>query len=266
MINKKHSTKKLALIAIAIVLAVTLFNLPQTGPHLKGLLFRLFSPIQKVVIIIRVKIIGIGQAINNFNLLKSENEKLSAENQELLGEIIGLKMLAEENNTLKTALGLEINKGFKLLEADIIGRDFDNKTIIINSGINNGIKKGMPVIAGEKTLIGKIDAAFERYSVVSVLNSDSSVFDAEIADKEIKGILKGGSGDRLRMELIPHDKNISENDLVVTTNDGGIYPKGLIVGRVASVKNNALEPFLSVLVKPAADIDKLKYIFIITEY
>ena len=254
------------MLVFVIVFIVFLFNFPKTAPYLKGFFYQIFSPVQKIIASARVEITNTGRAISDFNNLKKDNERLVKENQVLLGDIMRLKELYSENDALRIALGLEINKKFELIEADIVGRDFNEKTIIIDAGTDNGMEKGMPVLTTEKLLVGKVDTVFKKYSVVNIITSENSTFDAKIADKDIKGMIKGGNGNLLLMELIPRNKDIKEGDMALTAKEGGIYPDGIIVGRVSSVKNNSLESFLAVIVEPALDINLVKHILVITDF
>ncbi|MFH0791689.1 MAG: rod shape-determining protein MreC [bacterium] len=266
MTVKKYPVRKILALVFVIVFVIFLFNFPKTAPYLKGFFYQIFSPVQKIIISARVEIINTGKAIAEFNNLKTNNERLRRDNQILLGEIMQLKELTTENDALRNALGLDMGKYFKLTEADIIGRDFNEETIIIDAGTDNGIERGMTVLTTEKILIGKVDTVFNRYSTINIITSKSSVFDAKIADKNIRGVIRGGNSKLVSMELIPRNKDIKEGDIALTTKEGGIYPDGIIVGRVKSVKNNSMEPFLAVTVKPAFNIDLVKHILIITDF
>lgn len=266
MTVKKYPVTKIIALFFVVVFIIFLFNFSKTAPYLKNFFYQIFSPVQKIIANARIGVINTGRAISDFNNLKIDNERLISENQSLLGDIMRLKELSSENDALRIALGLEISTDFKLVDADIVGRDFNKKTIIIDAGTDNGIEKGMPVLTTEKILVGKIDTVFKKYSVVSIITSENSTLDAKIADKDIRGMIKGGNGNLLSMELIPRSKDIKAGDMALTTKEGGIYPDGIIVGRVNSVKNNSLEPFLAVTVEPAFDINLVKHILIITDY
>ena len=57
-------------------------------------------------------------------------------------------------------------------------------------------------------------------------------------------------------------EDVVEGDLIVTSGMDGIYPKGVAIGRVASVRNGP-RLFKLITVEPAANLDRLEEVFIL---
>jgi rod shape-determining protein MreC len=66
----------------------------------------------------------------------------------------------------------------------------------------------------------------------------------------------------LALNYVSNLEDVVEGDLIVTSGMDGIYPKGIAIGRVASVRNGP-RLFKIVIVEPAANLDRLEEVFIL---
>ena len=205
-------------------------------------------------------------SIFNAGNLKKEKEELSCNNQELLAKVSALEDLKKENDELRNALGVGLEKDFNLLLAEITGKDISQDFITINKGSIDGVSKNMPVVTGHKVLIGKIGEVFKNYSKVMLLSDKKSSLDASIKEKDISGVIKGQGGFKLLFDLLPQDKDVLKDDIVVSSSFGGIFPAGFLVGKVVSVRKNDIESFQQAEISPSFDINVVSDIFVITNY
>ncbi|MCX6760379.1 MAG: rod shape-determining protein MreC [Candidatus Nealsonbacteria bacterium] len=205
-------------------------------------------------------------SIFNAGNLKKEKEELSCNNQELLAKISALEELRKENDELRNALGVGLEKDFNLLLAEITGKDISQDFISVNKGSIDGVSKNMPVVTGHKVLVGKISEVYKNYSKVMLLSDKKSSLDASIKEKDISGVVKGQGGFRLLFDLLPQDKELLKDDIVVSSSFGGIFPAGFLVGRVVSIRKNDIESFQQAEISPSFDINVVSDIFVITNY
>jgi len=203
-----------------------------------------------------------------FAVIKKKEEKigeLERENQKLIAEISALKELKNENKNLRDALGVGLQKDFKLSFAQIIGKDISQDFILINKGAEDGILEDMPVITSQKILLGKISRTYKNFSKVVLLSNKKMSFDVNIqSSADISGVGKGKGNSKIVIGLIPREKNILKGDLVVSGGLGGTFPKGLLVGRIKKVEKKDTEAFQNIEIEPAFNIGKLGGLFIIT--
>jgi len=253
---------KILITVIVVILLVFLLNVFQK--EVRSLFYSFSAPIQKVLW-------GAGegtsdslQSIVRVKTLKQELDELKLENQELLSQVVALKDLKEENETLRQALGLELQKDFKLSLVQIIGKDISQDFILIDKGSKDGISENMPVITQQKVLVGKIGQVYENFSKVMLISHKESSFDAKIDD--ISGVVKGQGDFRTLFDLIPREENLSQGDIIVTSALGGIFPKGLLVGRIKEIKRNDVDPFQQAEIEPFFDISQSEILFIILEF
>lgn len=198
--------------------------------------------------------------------LKKEIEDLKNKNQELIAQIANMAELKKENESLRQALNVGLEKDFQSKLSYIVSKDVFEDSLLINIGSKDGIKKDMPVITKEKTLAGRIGEVYENYSEVVLITNKKSSFDAQTPEKDIFGVVKGKGNSGLRMELIPKEKEVLVKDIVITTTLGNVFPKGLLVGEIEDVKKSDLEPYQSAGIKPAFEFNRADILFVITNF
>ena len=194
------------------------------------------------------------------------NEELKLKIQELIAENVALKELKRENEVLREALKAGLEKEFKLLSVEVIGKDISQDSLLVSLGSKDGILKDSPVINQQKALVGKIGAIYQNYSKVILISNKEITFDAKLSDAEIYGLLKGEGKGKLALDLIPREKEIKEGDLVVTAPLGGIFPKGLLVGEIVKVLKSDVKAWQEAEISPAFNFKELDTLFVITNF
>ncbi len=256
---------RIGIISVLIVFFFLALNLTPVGKEVRNFFYLISEPIQKFFWRVGDRVSDFFELITEIKNLKKENEELKLRIQELMSEIVALKELKKENETLRKALGIGLEKEFKLVLAQVIGKDIFKDSILVNKGSRDNISKGLPVITEQKILIGKIKEVYENFSKVILISHQESSFDAKILEAEIYGVVKGKGNFKIFLELVPKEKEIRERDLLVTTALGGIFPKGLLVGEIKEVKKSDIEPFQQAEIKPFFDLKELEKLFIIFE-
>lgn len=171
-----------------------------------------------------------------------------------------VKILEDENNALKKQLNFHDHSGLTLLTARVVGKTLDNNgnNIIIDQGADDGLILGYPVVADEGALVGKVVKVDKTTAVVRLLNDSQSKIAATLLNQERSlGVVEGGYGLSLRMVYIPRNEVILVNDTVVTSGLEGNVPRGLLIGKVTVVENEAYKPFQQAILTPAVDLSKL---------
>jgi rod shape-determining protein MreC len=250
-------------IIILAILILALLNLYQE--EVKSSFYSFSEPFQKFFWKMGQKTSNFFETIFEIRNLKKELDNLKLENQKLLSEIAFLKELKRENETLRQALEIGLEKEYKLAFAEIISKDINGDSILINKGREDGISENLAVITESKVLIGEISEVSHNFSRVLLISDKRSSLDAKIQDKEVQGVLKGQGGGSLTLGLLPQDKEIQEGDLIVTTSLGGL-PKGLLVGKVEKVIKSDIKPVQEAEVLPLFDLSQVERVFIILDF
>ena len=206
-------------------------------------------------------------------------EALAAENEVLEERIAQMEDVARqadavsrENQRLRDYLNLTAtNEDYKSVDAYIIGwssTDWEN-TLTINRGTNAGIQENMCAITANGEVVGLVTAVGTNWAEVTTVLDSTLEISGTISTSGYNGMVRGGyiSGNQtlLQMNYLPSSAIIRNQDQVVTSGST-VYPRGLIMGYVvdAGFEDTGVAKFA--LLDPAADINALEQIFIITEY
>ncbi len=253
-----------------VILLILFLNLYRQGLYqkkLKNFFYSVSYPIQESFWQAGLKVSDFFQTISKIGELEKENEKLESKNQELLAKISELENLKTENEFLRNALGLGLEKEFNLVMARVTSKDISQDVIQINKGSKDGISKDMPLINSQKVLIGKVSEVYDNFSKVMLISDKNSSFSAKISGKEeITGVVKGKGNFNIFLDFVPKDKEILPEGIIVTSVLGGISPEGLLIGKIKDVKKSDIEPFQQVEISPFLDINDLDRIFIIVNF
>ena len=263
---KLNYKTKIAIISLLLVVFFLLLNLTFFGKEVKNFFYLISSPIQKSFWRAGDRISSFFEFITEMKHLKEENEELKLQIQELLAENEVLKDFKKENETLREALEIGLEKEFQLVLGRVTGKDIAQDFILINKGAQDGISEGLPLITPQKALIGRISQVYENFSKVLLISHSQSSFDGKIAGSEILGMVKGKGNLRVAFDLIPKKEEIQEGDSVVTSALGGVFPVGLLVGKVNYIEKADPEPFYWAEISPFFDIGELEKVFIILNY
>jgi len=190
-------------------------------------------------------------------------KKLQAKNERLKSDNLTLK---EENKELKEKVNYFNNIKYKYISTNVISKNTDsvNQYLIINAGKKNGLKKNQPVVVLNGILAGVIEKVYENTAMVKLLNDNNIKIAATITNKDRSiGVIEGGYGLSVRMKSIPRNEVIMVGDRVITSGLEKEVPKGLLIGEVEVVENEAYKRFQQAVVKPATDLSRISEVSVI---
>ena len=210
--------------------------------------------------------------IFSFESLKAENEMLKEKVAQLEKDARSVDSLIKENERLRSAMGMiESNEEFKLVDSYIISRSSQqwSNTFTINKGASSGIQVGMCAVTANNEVVGVVSEAGPNYAVVKTVMDSSLEISATISASGYNGMVQGGyaSGQDglLRMDYLPSNSVIRNNDQVVTSGST-VYPRNLIIGYVVDADFDDIGVAKYALLKPAVNVGSLEQVFIVTQY
>ena len=215
--------------------------------------------VQSPVTTITSSVTGYFQSISNLRSAQTENDQLKQRVQELEVEVQKSGDLTRENERLKAILELKNESKYKILPAQIIGRDpslwFDSA--IINRGSLDGVKLNMPIV-NNGGLIGRVIAVSPITAQINLVTKDKSGLGGvigELGTSNALGVVSGnGKRELLEMGYIPGSIEVQVGEMVYTTGQDGIYPAGLKIGEVAEVKPGSATVTQQIFIKPSAKL------------
>ncbi|MEH7375667.1 MULTISPECIES: rod shape-determining protein MreC [Bacillaceae] len=199
-----------------------------------------------------------------------ENKELKSRIENLVNLEAQVQELKNDNEELRDILGEKKTlRDFKPLPATVIGRNPDrwHEMIIIDKGKLNGIEKNMAVVTATG-LIGKVKNVTQFSSTVQLLsamdpkNRISAVVQGK---KDVYGFVQGFDDKQklLLIKAIPSGSKIEKGQTVITSGLGGVFPKGLMIGKVVDVKPDQYGLNQTALVKPGANFYDIENVIVI---
>ena len=266
--NKNNKTIGIVVTVIILILLVFLSNMKlESFSYVENAFSTIVMPIQTGYTFLKNKISGNTNFFINMDELKAENEELKNKNSELEKSLRELEIIKAENQTMKEYLGLtQKYTEHKTFPAYIISKDISNYSniFVINAGKNDGIDVNMTVIA-DAGLVGYIISVTDTTAKVETIIDTSSAVTASIAGTEDSIICRGSlENGMLKATYIPTNAEISEGDRIETSGMGGIYPKGITIGKVKTVEDTLNKIDKYAWIEPAVDFSKLRTVLVIT--
>ena len=225
-------------------------------------------PIENGLTYLKNKINNNNSFFENVDKLKSENESLKQKNSELEQQMREFEIMKNENEQLKQELNLAEKYGeYTTVPGMVISRDISNysKTLVINIGSDNGIKEKMTVIADEG-LVGYIVSTTAKTAKVQTIVDSASATSCLASSTRDTMICKGTIENKsiLSASNIATDARIIQGDSVETSGLGGIYLKGIHVGKIKKVNEGTNKTDSYATIEAAVDFEKLETVLVIT--
>jgi rod shape-determining protein MreC len=79
----------------------------------------------------------------------------------------------------------------------------------------------------------------------------------------IRGMLKGKGGNRCALEFVPKNADVQVGDLVLASGLVGLYPKGLVFGKVTAANKKNPGVFQEIEVTPSVDLSTLEEVLVV---
>jgi rod shape-determining protein MreC len=286
----KLSKSKFFIIAILLIVFFVLLNLTNFSKNINNFLYLASAPIQRVLWEVGDNVSDFFKTTFDIRELQEANKNFKLKVQELSAEVARLKNLRQENEALRKALNLDIQKEFEIAFASIISKDISEDSILINLGVADGIKKDMLVISPQKILLGRVNQVYDNFSRVMLVSNKKNSFPINIQKttnniikegneiakeynnnliskkEDVEAIIQGKGNFQIKINYIPIEAEIKDGDRVVTSISGGLFPSGILIGYLKNIERLGIEMFQQAEIIPAANIKELHNVFIITNF
>lgn len=197
-----------------------------------------------------------------------ENKKLKEENQKLQGQLRMLEGYKTENDELRRLIGLaESRTDFKSTAANVIGKNLSDSVsiITIDKGTKDGIVKNAAVLVPDG-LVGVVFETGYNYSKVkTIFDSESSVSSICLRSGDM-GIVEPvgylASDEKCSMNYIDRSAKTVVGDIIETSGTGGIYPRGIKIGKITEIKEDSRNLTLSAVLETDVKIKNLDKVLV----
>ena len=200
--------------------------------------------------------IGLRNARRENARLQEEVDQLQLQNRELQSD-------AAEGQRLR--LMLNFRQGHSeapMLAAQVIGAsaDANSHILYVNRGEHDHVRRNMAVIT-PGGIVGKVVEVYPGSAQVLLINDKDSGVGALFSDSRTHGVVKGSGDPDPRMDYVVNDEKVHPGEVLLTSGEDRIFPKGLLIGSVSGATPG--NPFQIIRVKPAARLDQLEDVLIL---
>jgi rod shape-determining protein MreC len=212
------------------------------------------------------------QLMRRFTSYFESQDRLLRENQELKTKVLEQAALAQEARLLRAEheylLGLTAGKSRyadqgTIAEVLYTARNPFTRKIVVDKGMQHGIRAGMPVIDGTG-VVGQITNVGTFTSEVTLVTEKDQSVPVMLLRNGQRAIAVGSGKDgAIDVPFMPVAADVQNGDVFVTSGIDGTYPPGLVVAQVTSVEKNAAFVFAKIGAKPAAGVENHRFVLVL---
>jgi len=252
---------------IALGLSGVLVFSPAAALQAEAVGTRLFAPLELGLSRVTGSVGHLVGTVQQAGNLATQNQVYRDEIDRLQAAIVQMRELEVENRDLRELLGLRERAPLgSLLSVNVIARDpFGSvQAVTIDRGSDDSMRINQPVITW-KGLVGRVVEVHPSSSKVLLITDVNSAVSVRIQDPASRatGVIRGIGDGRLLLQYVPRTDLLRTEDVAITSGIGGIFPSGVLVGRVLQVRQRDVEVFQEALIEPAADMRNLERIYVL---
>jgi len=264
---KRHQIPLLITLFVLVAALIYSANLRKktTTTLFERVVLTLTEPIQQTVDRFGTSIRGLWSNYLWLVDARQQNVEILRANRDLRSRLLAVKEIDLENQRLKKLLDFVEADPRKVLPALVVAEDASSwaRTIVIDKGQFQGIQEGAPVVVAEG-VVGRIIKVAPNSSRVLLVTDAASSISGLVQRTRTRGVVRG-NGRQLNLEFALRNDLVEEEDLIITSGMGGVFPKGLIVGRVTEVQRNEFGLFQQITLAPVVDFSRLEEVLVLME-
>ncbi len=236
----------------------------RTPNFLDRAVIGLTAPLQRglIGIIDGVKAVVFGYI--DLREVRQENEQLRAENLQLRAAVQALGETRVENERLRGLLGYAEAASGPEIAARVVGVNPVAKllSVRINRGESDGVYRGMSVVTPDG-IVGQVVRATGGWADVALVTDAQSRVGVRVQRSRARGTAAGAGKGPLQLENMLRTEDVQEGDLIITSGTDGVYPPGLVVGKVTHLEKTEHGMFLGGDIIPAVDTTRLEEVLVV---
>ena len=255
----------LGTVVAACLLLLTVQTRGHSTPTAEALGF-ITTPIQSALARVHRGAVNVWSTYLDWKNVRAENRRLREENQRLRVESLQVSETATENQRLRRLLALQQRLPLETVSAEIIAREWGGwvRSLTVNRGRGDKVARLTAVISPDG-LIGRVMEVRSGASVIQVLTDPASTVGAHVVRTRTAGIVEGDPRGTMRLKYMAREGGgIHVGDLVVTSGSGGVFPRGIPVGRVRAIDDRGSALFHYAVLTPVVDFARVDEVLLLT--
>lgn len=232
----------------------------------------LASPIQSLTTSISEGVDGYFEKLNDYEILEAENEELKKTLADTEKKLRDAEKATLENDQLRAALDMKVRDESLVFEsAEIVSRGDTNLgyTFTLDKGSIHGIAVDNCVVTTEG-MVGYISEVGVNWSIVTTV-IDTGMEASAIVSRTRE--VASAEGDyelmhegKFKLSYLNKDSQVVRGDTVETSGFGGLFPKGIIIGRVEEIKSEAHGITKYAILSPTVDFANINHVLVIKDF
>ncbi len=264
-----------ALVAIAIILFAFMLRATVTvgvSTVVEGVVGTITAPFQSLISGLSGSVTGFLDQFFRAHEIYEENKQLKDENRQLIEQMVDYENYKNENESLKKQLKIqEENPEWETMTASVIGRDPSDQfySFTIDKGKLDGVSYQDPVITSDGLvgIVSEVGTVFSKVTTILDVRLNVACQDVRTQDvATISGDIALAQNGQCRMSLIPRESGIARGDIIQTAGTSGLYPQGIVIGRIGEVSFEPEGTMMYAVVEPTNDIKNTKDVVVITSF
>ncbi|MBI4269612.1 MAG: rod shape-determining protein MreC [Candidatus Rokubacteria bacterium] len=198
--------------------------------------------------------------------VRAENRRLRAEIQRLRVDALRVGETDEENRRLRHLLALQERLPLETLSGEVIAREWGGwvRALTVNRGRGDHVAR-MTAVISPHGLVGRIVDVRPGSAIVQVLTDPASTVGAHVVRTRTPGIVEGEPRGTIRFKYLARDgAGLQIGDVLVTSGQGGLFPRGIPVGRVRAIDDRGSALFHYAVLEAAVDFGRVDEVLLVT--
>ncbi len=267
-VSRQNRLAVIGFVILSIVVLTVHFRESREGflHQSQGVALTLIAPLQMAATTVFTPFSNLWFYVRDLGGLRNRNQQLRKENLRLREAGVELATVQGENERLRRLLDYKKRTKYKLVTAQVIGREAVGyqAAIVINRGTADGARLNMPVVVGEG-LVGQVVQTSIHASVVQLIIDRRSGVAAILQNARDTGVVEGQVDGTLRLNFISKRAKVAAGDIVLTSGLGGVFPKGIIVGTASEVRQHPYSLYKNIKVESPVAFEHLEELFIVVD-
>jgi rod shape-determining protein MreC len=260
--------RRLVLLATILVVCLGLLTLQTRGYGARAgdAVALVMTPIQTALAVIPRAAFGAWSVYLDWKGVRVENRRLRDEIQRLRVDALWVTEAADENRRLRRLLDLRNRLPVPTLAGEVIAREWGGwvRSLTNNPGRGHDVNRLTAVISPDG-LVGRVVEVRVGASIVQVLTDPSSTVGAHALRTRTPGIVEGEPRGTIRFKYMARDgAGLAVDDVVVTSGLGGVFPRGVPIGRVRAIDDRGSALFHYALLAPVVDFARVDEVLLVT--
>ena len=208
----------------------------------------------------------------NIDTLKEENKRMQEEIYSLSDSVRKMEQHKLENERFREMLELKKSMAdYGLVGAEVIGKDPGNwfNSFTIDKGTSSGLAVRQPVMTSSG-LVGHIYEIGSNWArVLTIIDANSSVGAIVVRTRDVAVIESDAElaeEGLCKMTYVGKSASVIPGDIIETSGLGGIYPKGLLIGKIREIRPATAGMSQYAIIEPSTDLERISEVFVVTDY